>query len=57
MIVCKFCIGTESAQESILVQKFNECNDAEQITEILSNMCSQQLLGGQVLPRHWGKTI
>ena len=44
--------GAEATQDSTHAQADNECNKAEiNLAETLSDMGSQQLLGGPVLPR------
>ena len=44
--------GAEATQDSTHAQGYNECTKAEKnLAERLSNMGSQQLLGGPVLPR------
>ena len=50
-IVVQVDRGAEATQGSTHAPKFNMCNKAEKLAEISSNMGSQQLLGGPVLPR------
>ncbi len=51
IFVLKVERGTKATQSSTHAHKLNKCNKAEKLAEILSNMGSQQLLGGPVLPR------
>ena len=51
-IVLQVDRGAEATQDSTHAQADNECNTAEiNLAERSSNMGSQQLLGGPVLPR------
>ena len=50
-IVLQVDRGAEATQGSTHAQGYNECNKAENLAERLSDMGSQQLLGGPVLPR------
>ena len=50
--------GVDATQDSTHAQADNECNKAEiNLAERSSNMGSQQLLRGPVLPRPYDKTL